>query len=329
MKFLLVAALAALILGCFLVRQPQAEPTASENWKIVNQDGLTHAIPFILVKFFNKDEGIAVRGLTIQKTNDGGISWNEVYYQEKNGVYAGIFTSENEGWAVGTENLEAPLVLRTDDKGTVWGKVSFEEKTLEELKGKFTYFRDICIGNTDKVWLAGDGGILQAELHGQKLALVSLFRTEQGLDSASCSDSGEVWAIGNKNVVYHYQKDWVEIGLSEKYRFNKIESVGKDVWLIGMDSSDNGVLLTSRDSGRSWENRTPEAGKALNDLLIRDKTAWLVGAEGSIYNSTDGGTSWAKSKSPTKLNLLHILSLDRNNIWISGDQAIILKNLEQ
>ena len=327
--FLLVAVLAAIVFGGFLLRRPRTETTPSEDWRIVYQDSLTHSIPFKLVKFFNKDEGIAVRGLTIQKTNDGGITWNEVYYDEKNAIYAGNFTNENEGWVVGTENLELPLILRTGDKGITWRKVDFDEKSLEVLRGKFKYFRDICFGNKGKAWIVGDGGIVKTETYGHKLTIVSLFQTKEELDSVSCSDSDDAWAVGYSNSVYHYQKHWVKNDLSEKYRFSKVKMFGTGVWLIGKDNSDNGILLTSQDGGRTWENKAPESGKALNDLFLYDKTGWLIGTEGSIYYSVDGGSSWAISKSPTKLNLFHILSLDRNSFWISGDEAIILKNLQQ
>lgn len=327
MKVVLSGLLAVLLsVGGFLFSMQFTKTKSSESWeKIVDESNLSHTIPLVPIKFFNKNNGIAVRGLTIQKTDDGGSNWDKVYYEEENGVYAGIFTNETEGWVVGTENLEKPLVLRTNDKGISWRKINFDEKSLEALKGKFTYFRDICFDTKGKTWIIGNGGIVQVDTYGQELKLVSLFPTKEGLYRVSCNDSGEIWAVGIRNSVFHFRYGWVKNDLNEKYWFSNIKSIETDVWLIGQDDSDKGVLLKSQDNGQTWENKTPESAKTLNDLYLKDGKGWLVGAEGSIYYSSDNGNSWTKSESPTKADLLHIFSLDTNNVWISGDRATILK----
>lgn len=310
-----------------LTTNPTKNPTESSGqWKtIIEESNLSHTIPLLPIGFVNKDVGIAVRGLSILKTTDSGLNWKIVYDDENIGVYNGIFTDRMAGWVVGTKNFETPLVLRSNDSGITWTSTPFSQSSVAEITSQFTYFRDICFDRNNDAWIIGDGGVVQVENKDNELHLVTFFPTDEGLYRVSCSDSGEVWAVGIKNSVFHYLNGWRRYDLNEEYVFSNVKTFGEDVWLIGKDDSDMGILLRSRDGGKKWEDKSPVSVGELNDLYLERGKGWLVGAGGTIFQTIDSGDSWTKSSSPTKRDLLHIFFLDTSNGWISGDTGIMLK----
>ena len=86
-----------------------------------------------------------------------------------------------------------------------------------------------------------------------------------------------------------------------------------------------GILLRSRDKGRTWEDKTPKSAPLLKDLVLRDGRGWLVGAGGAIYLSMDNGESWIKLETPTQNDLQEIFFLDSRHGWIVGDKATVLR----
>ena len=44
----------------------------------------------------------------------------------------------------------------------------------------------------------------------------------------------------------------------------------------------------------------------------------MVGAEGSVWRSTNGGVTWSKQNTPTFNRLLDVQFLDANNGWAVG-----------
>lgn len=326
MKFIFVSIIAVLLIfGACLQEKKWSGNEFSGNWEILTEANITDTIPFRPIKFFDKNNGIAVRSLSIQRTVDGGKNWDVAFYEDNIGIFSGVFTSESEGWVVGSDNLEKPFVLKTTDKGISWKRINFDEKSTGELKGKILYFRDICFDNKDTAWIVGEGGVVQVDTQKQDLKLLSLFSTKESLYRISCNGSGDIWADSSKNSVFYFREGWVKKELDANYSFSSVKSIGSDVWLIGKDDSGKGILLKSQDGGKTWDNKAPESAKALNDLYLKNGKGWLIGDEGSIYYSSDNGNSWVKSESPTKVNLLNIFFLDSNNIWISGDRATILK----
>ncbi|MGI8543069.1 MAG: YCF48-related protein [Aridibacter sp.] len=312
--------------GMYLIFNNRVEVVNSSSWEILNEiNYTTHAIPLSSIKFFDENNGLAVKALSIQKTNDGGKNWYEVFSDEKIGVYSGSFVNETEGWVVGTENFVEPIILKTTNKGSSWNKLIFDEKSLEKLKNNFTYFRDICFDKVGKPWVIGDGGIIQIKTNENKLELVDFYPIKKSLYRIACSESGDIWTVGIKNSVFHFNSDWVKYDLDSKYIFTNVKSFGSNIWLIGSDNSNNGVLLNSQDNGQNWTNKTPESAPVLNDIYIKDKIGWLIGEDGSIYYSNDGGNSWIKFRSPTNNNLLEVYFLNQNNGWISGDNYTLLR----
>ena len=56
-----------------------------------------------------------------------------------------------------------------------------------------------------------------------------------------------------------------------------------------------GTLMTTVDGAETWSGSTIEAGN-LNDLYFIDRSiGWVVGKDGSLYSTLDGGGSWTKN----------------------------------
>lgn len=304
------------------------------SWQIITKGTFIHEPRFSHVFFFNGNSGIVLSGSTIETTHDGGKNWNTVPQKYIQGFYSLRFTDKKSGWIVGSEEKK-PLVFKTDDQGLNWQKVKFDEKSLKELEGKFTFFSDICFDTVGKTWIVGNGGIVEAVTDRQNWKIFNIIPANEILHSVSCTHSGEVWAVGNGGAVFHYKDGWSRKEIDTKYVFKRVISTGDDIWILGenptIDSnlmaavSRRGLLLRSRDRGQTWENKTPDSAPALSDLFLKEGKGWLVGAKGNIFYSTDNGNSWSKFRSPTENDLDKIFFLDSDNGWIVGDRAVVLR----
>jgi len=107
-----------------------------------------------------------------------------------------------------------------------------------------------------------------------------------------------------------------------------IQPDGK-IFIVGS----KGLLLVSSDHGKSWLQRTlkERAGSDLfqdRDLYsIRfadSKTGWIVGEEGTVLRTDDGGQTWSKQDSGVANNLFKISVVDAQNaVAVGADGAII------
>jgi len=94
------------------------------------------------------------------------------------------------------------------------------------------------------------------------------------------------------------------------------------------------LLLVSTDHGKTWIQQTlkERAGSVLfqdRDLYsIRfapnSKVGWIVGEEGTILHTDDGGQTWSTQKSGTDKNLMKICAIDdQTAIAVGADSAIV------
>lgn len=68
------------------------------------------------------------------------------------------------------------------------------------------------------------------------------------------------------------------------------------------------------------------SNKELFDVYSTDSlNAWIVGAEGTIFHTEDGGISWMDHSIDTTLDLLSIDFSDENNGFIVGDSGLVLR----
>jgi hypothetical protein len=56
-----------------------------------------------------------------------------------------------------------------------------------------------------------------------------------------------------------------------------------------------------------------------------DQHGWIVGYEGILWNTSDGGVNWTKSYLPTLEAYCSISAVDQDHIWVCGGSGSILK----
>jgi photosystem II stability/assembly factor-like uncharacterized protein len=94
------------------------------------------------------------------------------------------------------------------------------------------------------------------------------------------------------------------------------------------------LLLTSTDHGHSWIQQTLKERPGSKLFQDRDlysirfapdgNTAWIVGEEGTILHSDDGGKTWTKQQSGTTKNLFKVAAVDAQTaVAVGADGTIV------
>lgn len=330
-NILLFALLILIAVGLFVVgRSLLSQADVVGKWSVLHESELMHGSRISRVKFFDKNNGIALSPGAIAKSTDGGKQWANVESSKNTGYYSFAFSNNRNGIVVGSVNNEVPLVLRTSDAGSSWQTLSFDPKLLNSADIKITTFLDVCFDPSGTIWIVGNKGIVSASFEENRLNILSVNSATQELSSVACGENGQIWAVGGDSVLTNGSNGWQRKQLDPKYRFGKVKSIGKDIWLLGGIQSEadsglySGLVLRSSNSGDTWENKTPKSTGLQFDVFGTDGVLWLVGEGGNIHYSRNNGDSWQTSASPTKADLLSIYFLDSRNGWITGDRDTIL-----
>jgi hypothetical protein len=84
---------------------------------------------------------------------------------------------------------------------------------------------------------------------------------------------------------------------------------------IGFVVGEKGLILSTKDAGRSWQQQVSETKNSLYGVAAaNEKKVWAVGEKGTVLETSDGGTSWRK----VVLNLnedIYTLSVSQGTAW--------------
>ena len=83
--------------------------------------------------------------------------------------------------------------------------------------------------------------------------------------------------------------------------------------------ANNGAITITNDAGQTWEQIASPTGEHLNSVYFIGDTGWIVGMNGTILRSVDGGQSWNPSESwghPTGFNAVYFV--DESTGWAVG-----------
>jgi photosystem II stability/assembly factor-like uncharacterized protein len=78
----------------------------------------------------------------------------------------------------------------------------------------------------------------------------------------------------------------------------------------------------------SWARPLPQ-GNQISDIdFVSKRTGWAVGTYGSILRSVDGGLTWRRQTSGTRMNLYGVAAVDAKTAWAVGQGGVILRTVD-
>lgn len=268
---------------------------------------------------------------TVWHTMDGGDNWERQPTGTRAMLTGVSMLDFHSGWICGRESVpygpgSTGLLLFTKDGGGRWLPTS-----RQDLSG----VRKVQFLDEQRAWAVGEStdqnpsGLFHTVDGGQKWEPWRGFRYP-GWTTAHFFDFehgilggyGRSFANYQQGVVLSARCDW-QAGST----VHDLAIAGDRVWVVGSQAQ----IFVSPDRGRSWrrsKTEIPEPVRRVWDFhgvtAVGDKV-WAIGRPGSIvYHSPDGGATWIKQKTPTRLPMNDIQFTDERHGWAVGAMGIIL-----
>lgn len=213
--------------------------------------------PFVAVSCVGDKLWVAGQGGQIAHSPDGGLTWQVQPSGTTRNLLDIEFVNGTRGIAVG----DFGTLLRTEDGGSTWSKISLPESielppdVAEVVQPGDVILYNVSFADADRVWIAGEFGVI-------------LFS----------SDGGVTWT---------QQKSGVETTLFGVSAFDS-----QRAWAVGMEA----VMLATEDGGATWVKQPVEMPKGfilpLYDIAVRGLYGWAVGNSGLLLHSVDSGKTW-------------------------------------
>lgn len=280
--------------------------------------------------FKDSNNGYAVSGTigyarAIFTTTDGGETWVQKCYDwESDGLLSIYVNSNGKGWAVGL----AGIIYITENDGNSWSQI------LSGMKS-YAYSGDdiysvFCI-NENMSWAVGHrrgggggGSIILNTTDGGKIWKTQLYNsgTSKPIRSIYFLDEHFGWALGDYGIwrTTDGGEHWIEGCINGKSLFFIDKNIG---WLVKetFNIYEDAIFKTT-DGGITWLPKATESG--IYVYFVTNDNGWIVGKNGSIRKSTDGGESWISNTSGTSNDLNSIKFFDSNLGMCVGDAGTVL-----
>jgi photosystem II stability/assembly factor-like uncharacterized protein len=93
----------------------------------------------------------------------------------------------------------------------------------------------------------------------------------------------------------------------------------------GFIVGDEGLILATEDGGISWRERPSGTDAQLFHLSFVGKRGWVVGTGGVILHTSNGGSNWYPQVSGTKDDLNRVYLMTERAAVITGDKGTLLR----
>lgn len=301
-----------------------ASSFAQDNWEELHTEITEHLHD---IEFIDDSVGFVYSYGTgkIYKTTNCGYNWTVVHQTDSLYLEQIQFVDPNHGWICG----EKGTILRTLDGGRSWHDISISSD-CENLLLYGMYFINESVG-----YVSG------AEMM-QNQMLPIAYKTNNGGTSweeafrdiphmiLNLEQFGEdLFASGNGFVLRMDIQDqsWEYVFKDTLREVGQIRDLAFADDTLGLGVSFKGKLLTSKDGGNSFTQKTITGNRLRSIAFSKDKT-WVAAGDNTtndkvvLLTSDDHGVSWRKLGG---LPDIHRIFISAENIWIVGKHGLIAK----
>ncbi len=141
----------------------------------------------------------------------------------------------------------------------------------------------------------------------------------------TCDFANGLWVTGGFSTILNSGdggSNWKTWSLDEDLYLTTIQFTDQ---LHGVVTGEFGTVLISNDGGLSWSRADdlPDSFYPQSAYFANPATGWVVGLNGTIWETVNGGQSWLDMRSGISTPLYGIAGLD-NTLVAVGDNATIL-----
>jgi photosystem II stability/assembly factor-like uncharacterized protein len=162
-------------------------------------------------------------------------------------------------------------------------------------------------------------------------------QSKRDLNSVLFIDGRYGWIIGNRGIIHATQDNGLEWFSQnpriEDHLYDVVFRTRDEGWLVTNSATGSRVLKTT-DGGENWElvhQLAAGPGARGNDVPLlyslafpNKKQGWLVGTDGRILQSADGGRTWRRQESGSPDDLVHVKFVNDKRGWVVGAKGTIL-----
>lgn len=241
-------------------------------------------------------------------------------------LFSVSFGSAKHGWAVGRWGS----VLHTADGGKTWEKQnSGVNYTLSSVS-----FVDEKTG-----WAVGDRGTIIHTADGGKTWEKQKSPVAYFLMGASFVTKEKGWIVTERTNILHTEdggKTWAVQFKDQDFILKSVSFCDeRNGWAVG----EYGFVYHTADGGTTWKHQAGEfgisdetgevvGGNYLFDIVaVNPNTAWVVGIDGYVANTTDAGKTWRKQMTGVPKTHLFGVSVGEKGVLIAGD-AVLLRTTD-
>ncbi|MCB9046613.1 MAG: hypothetical protein H6550_10830 [Chitinophagales bacterium] len=222
----------------------------------------------------------------------------------------------------GGERFHEADIITSTDAGQSWSLASYPEA------GKGMY--GMAVDANGKAWLCGtDGKLLATNDHGatwsfHQLAYWWFFNsmafTTNGRCIALATNAQNYGTIVRIDSNYNISDTtYMKFGLNDIAM--PLPGTG---YIAGF-----GAVLKTDNGGDSWAYMDVKNDNFMSVYCLNEQEVWVCGYRGTIYHTTNGGTTWDKLRNGNLLiqknyMLLDIYFKDSNKGWACGEDGLLI-----
>jgi photosystem II stability/assembly factor-like uncharacterized protein len=317
---------------------------AGKSWE--EQESGTNML-LTAVEFVDRTHGWAAgeRG-TILHSADGGVTWQRQRTDIPYPLFDVMFIDRERGWVVGSWGT----VLYTEDGGKQWVERSLSVDLDKRGVVEPAALHDVIDPRNGEV-IAKAGQLLAkeriSEISRRGISDVRI-RDDVTLNAVFFLNKEHGWIAGEHGLVLRTEnggKSWErsvlprppmqgeedrQLGIGEALSAEELEAFGVltpppslyGIFFIspfqGWVVGQEGTIARTQDGGRQWEFQPSNTLNTFYDVGIVGSSGWIVGDKGSVLVSRDGGERWEKKDLDLKYRLFWL----RRLAVIPGDHAI-------
>ena len=237
-------------------------------------------------------------------------------------LFSVSFANAKDGWAAGRWGT----VLHTADGGQTWEK----QKTGVEYTLSSVSFIDPNNG-----WAVGDEGTIIHTSDGGRTWEKQKSPASSFLMGVTFATKQKGWIVTERTNILHTEdggKTWAVQFKDQDFILKAVSFCDEQTgWAVG----EYGYIYHTTNGGKTWVHQAGEfgfseetgdvvGGNYLFDVAaVNPQTAWVVGIDGYVAKTVDGGKTWQKHmKGVPKTHLFGVTATDQG-VLIAGDATLL------